>query len=360
MEPEREIEKLLRAYVAKRRAAAGDPLKLHPATRRLLQGEVSRRPPKPEAGGALWSLLALFRRRVVFALCAVAVALVGVSLFLPALGSAKKKAQSVGTLSRLRQIGLAAQMVAEKNNGRLPASLDDLSSTLGTRNVLTDSVSGKPFVYVAGGKDLKTLASNAVLAYSPEDNNRRAVLFADGRVALVANGNFAMLTNPTRVEFALADKVERDQLAKASVNAPVVAATPPPALEATGDLAERKLGVTASQAFAQAVAANQQNLYRNVSSAAQTAPVLQSFQVLQNGDAVSVVDRDGSVYHGSVQVATTEREEPAPGEVPAGAAAPAQNQTKAVQSAGNQQQTVQNYSFRVAGMNQTLKQNVVF
>ncbi|HLZ54452.1 MAG TPA: hypothetical protein VKS19_08255, partial [Verrucomicrobiae bacterium] len=231
--------------------------------------------------------------------------------------------------------------------------------TLGTRNVLTDSVSGKPFVYVAGGKDLKTLSSNAVLAYSPEDKNRRAVLFADGRVALVANGNFAMLTNPTRVEFALADKVERNERAKASVNAPAVAAAPPPALEAASGLEEYKPGVTASQSFVQA-AADQQNLYRNVSSAAQTAPVLQSFQVLQNGDAISVVDRDGSVYHGSVQVATAEREEPAPAQVPAGTAAPVQNQTKAVQSAGNQQQTVQNYFFRVAGMNRTLKQNVVF
>ena len=48
MEPERKIEKLLRAYAQKRRAAAGDPLKLHPATRRLLQDEVSRRAPKPE------------------------------------------------------------------------------------------------------------------------------------------------------------------------------------------------------------------------------------------------------------------------------------------------------------------------
>jgi hypothetical protein len=364
MEPEREIEKLLRAYVAKRRAAAGDPLKLQPATRRRLQGEAAStlRPDKTgtrEAGGTLWSLLALFRRPA-FVLGVVVVALVGVSLFLPALGSAKKKAQSVGTLIQLRQIGMAAQMAAENNHGRLPASLDELSDTLGTSNALTDSVSGKPFVYVAGGKDLKTLSSNAVLAYSPENKNGRAVLFADGRVALVAKGNFAMLTNPTPVEFALADKVERQQLAKAPVNAPAVAATPPPAQLVSGGLEMQKSGVTASQSFAQTAAGNQQNLYRNVSTAAQTAPVLQSFQVLQNGDAISVVDRDGSVYQGSVQVATAEREEPALAEAPAGAAAPLQNQTKVVQSAGNQQQTVQNYFFRVAGMNRTLKQNVVF
>ena len=42
MEEERKIEKLLRAYAKKRRADAGDPLKLHPAPRRQLQDEVAR------------------------------------------------------------------------------------------------------------------------------------------------------------------------------------------------------------------------------------------------------------------------------------------------------------------------------
>ena len=46
MEPERKIEKLLRAYAKKRRAQAGDPLKLHPATRRLLQDEIARNAPQ--------------------------------------------------------------------------------------------------------------------------------------------------------------------------------------------------------------------------------------------------------------------------------------------------------------------------
>ena len=53
MEPERKIEKLLRAYAKKRRAQAGDPLTLHPATRRLLQGEVARRKPKPGDDGGI-------------------------------------------------------------------------------------------------------------------------------------------------------------------------------------------------------------------------------------------------------------------------------------------------------------------
>ncbi|MGP8019825.1 MAG: hypothetical protein ACLPRE_02355 [Limisphaerales bacterium] len=178
----------------------------------------------------------------------------------------------------------------------------------------------------------------------------------------------------TPVEFALADKVAREDLTKAAINAPAGAATPPPATlgaaatpptapTVAGDFEMQKTGVTASQAFVQTgVAANQQNLYRNVSTAAQTAPVLQSFQVLQNGDTVSVVDRDGSVYRGSVQVAAaTEREEPPPAEeAPSGVSGTLQSRAKEVQSAENRQQAAQNYFFRVVGLNRTLQQNVVF
>src|ERR1039457_4552722 len=47
-EPERPIEKLLRAAAKKNRDEAGAPLGLHPATRRLLQGEAARTFAKPE------------------------------------------------------------------------------------------------------------------------------------------------------------------------------------------------------------------------------------------------------------------------------------------------------------------------
>src|SRR5260370_42517805 len=42
-EPERPIEKLLRAFANKRREEAGSACELHPATRRMLQGEVARK-----------------------------------------------------------------------------------------------------------------------------------------------------------------------------------------------------------------------------------------------------------------------------------------------------------------------------
>src|ERR1035438_9334437 len=47
-EPERPIEKLLRAAAKKRGDEAGAPFELPPATRRLLQGEVSRQFGRPQ------------------------------------------------------------------------------------------------------------------------------------------------------------------------------------------------------------------------------------------------------------------------------------------------------------------------
>jgi len=192
MEPERKIEKWLRAFAKRRRADAGEPMKLHPATRRLLQAEVARmsRPPE-ESSLSLWQLLRqewswLAGFALIIFFCGL--------LFVPALNSAKHKAQSVNAMTNLKQIGLAIQMAAGNNNGKLPVSLDELTNELGGNGVLTDPRSGKAFVYIAGGETLDDLQTNSVLAYSPEDNNGRAVLFADGRVEMDTPEEFAKET----------------------------------------------------------------------------------------------------------------------------------------------------------------------
>ena len=63
MEQERPIEKLLRAYAKKRRDEAGAPTSLHPATRRMLQGEVGREiKPAPVGDGPAPKLSRLWPR----------------------------------------------------------------------------------------------------------------------------------------------------------------------------------------------------------------------------------------------------------------------------------------------------------
>jgi prepilin-type processing-associated H-X9-DG protein len=380
MEPERHIEKLLRAYAKKRRAQAGDPLKLHPATRRLLQGEVARHAPRPDEEDASLTLWELFRRQWALLAGFVCVIFFMAALFLPALSKAKFKATSITAMSNLKQIGMAAQMAAGDNHGRLPASLDALTNQLGSSVVLTDTVSGKRFVYVAGGKDLDALPGNSVLAYSPTDKKGRAVLFADGHVENVKAARFAELTNQRPLELAAAKDSPRRALAGTpatiTANDGLVAATSPVAeqnkgeanageLAVNGRVASEKISdrriTSPGMAGGYFVATNSiqfasgsQNAFRNTATQVKAASVLANFQVQQNGNAIRVVDADGSVYDG-VMLADNAVAQNGPVVAPAQQMEPAQNLANRNESAA-----APNYFFRVTGTNRTLKQNVVF
>jgi hypothetical protein len=370
MEPERKIEKLLRAYAKKRRAQAGDPLKLHPATRRLLQGEIARNTPKPDDEDASLTLWELFRQQWAMLLGFALIVFFGATLFLPALSKSKSQAQKTMAMSNLKQIGVAAQMAAGENNGRLPMLLDALTNQLGSDKILTDRESGKPFIYAAGGENLNGLPSNSVLAYSPTDKKGRAVLFADGRVEVINGARFAELTNREVRELAFAKDSARRQLTKTPEEIPaasgIVAAAPPISgpPKAEDQRKELKLGdggivapggelaanaPAASHGFLRADTSGLQNAFKNTIAPAQAVPVLVNFQVQQNGNAVRVVDADGSVYDGSLlSESAVAQNEPAPAD-------------RIKTAAGRDEtQTALNYFFRVTGMNQTLKQNVVF
>jgi len=94
-------------------------------------------------------------------------------------------------------------------------------------------------------------------------------------------------------------------------------------------------------------------------------PVLASFQVEQAGTVLRIVDGDGSVYTGSLQLAKAAQrlraamsENPAPAlatRAPAGAL-----EQEAALSLDSDRLAEQIYSFRVAGTNQSLQKKVVF
>jgi hypothetical protein len=223
-----------------------------------------------------------------------------------------------------------------------------------------------------------------VLAYSPSDKKGRAVLFADGRVEVVNGVRFAELTNREVQELAFAKDSARRQPAKIPEEIPaasgIAAATPPISgqLKAEENRKELKPGdlaiaVTnavelaanapaASHGFLQADASGLQNAFKNTIAPAQAVPVLVNFQVQQNGNAVRVVDADGSIYDGSLlPKSAIAQNEPAPAATPAPpVAAPAQVARAKTIASRDESQTAQNYFFRVTGTNQTLKQNVVF
>src|SRR5271165_5370498 len=94
-EPERPVEKLLRASAKERRDKAGGSWEIHPATRRLLQQEVARRfgPTAQPAQRRFDWLFGQKWLRPVGALAALAVVVIAAWLWIPARGP--KKAESL-------------------------------------------------------------------------------------------------------------------------------------------------------------------------------------------------------------------------------------------------------------------------
>lgn len=390
MEPDRKIEKLLRAYAKKRRAEAGDSFKLHPATRRLLQGEIARRKPAVDDDETSLSLWELFRANWAVLAGFALIIFFCASFLMPVLNKAKNKAKSMEAVSSLKQIGEAAQMAAADNKGRLPATLDALTNELGSGLVLTDAVSGQRFVYVAAGDVLDNLQSNAVLAYSTGNKKGSAVLFADGSVRQVRRDEFSALTNRGSLAMAVAAVAPSSQTQSET---PETSSTTIPATGMPG-LADRELATIAgiksesttpssgpasgniSSSGGDASVAVSHGLAAGVGSAgggrhlilfktrlvtnsllfgladsrssaqdatAATPPVLASFELRQNGDSLLIVDRDGSIYQGTLQ----------PSEA-------VEAKEKDLGVSGKPLLPAQNYLFHVAGTNRTVNQHVVF
>lgn len=76
-EPDNKMDDLLKTYAKKRRAEAGAPFELHPATRKLLQAEAAKLRPKARERGGSWfsALLTLWPR---YALAATVFAVLGI------------------------------------------------------------------------------------------------------------------------------------------------------------------------------------------------------------------------------------------------------------------------------------------
>src|SRR5215470_16254247 len=93
MEPERHIEKVLRELAKRRRDEAGEPHELHPATRRLFQGEIARRYAKRRQGEEP-SFFARFGRVFAYAACFLALILCAILLVPSAIRTKSKQMAS--------------------------------------------------------------------------------------------------------------------------------------------------------------------------------------------------------------------------------------------------------------------------
>ncbi len=184
MESERKIEKMLRAYAKKRRGQASDHLKLHPAMRRMLQGEVARRAARPEDEAATVTLWELFRQRWAVLAGFAVIIFFGAALYLPALSKGKFKAQKVTAMNHLKQIDLAAEKTANENNSNLPSPLDNQN--------------GKPAgsqITTASGEVPANAPAAPAITINPFADRARAVPFATAGAQNFATGRQNIFKN---------------------------------------------------------------------------------------------------------------------------------------------------------------------
>lgn len=427
-EPERPIEKLLRDAAKKRRDEAGAPMELHPATRRLLQGEVARtfaragRQPRSvsEVFGQLWP-------RFAWGVSIFAVLVVAGYMLLPVPGKGRPEARLARneSMSRTvpakqplppplaaaptvpaapapaveskpsviafadtappapakaaRQLGAERQPMA-KDSLAVPADrevkeqparttalgLADRNKTLGADMAASGGQPAQPPAGAVNGASQRQSGFAGKPAPAPSEP---AALATPPPVTATIAAASAVTADESKT--LSADKA--DQLSFAYKLPPAVASAnrPKSSPAETDGLLKLFAGTrtetgsaSAAQWFAQ-VAPGAKAKKSLAGKAAPAHPVLASFQVQQTGRELRIVDGDGSVYSGYVQIAEAARRQRS---TAADALETAQAyrlpngvlDEKAAASRDADQPPMQTYFFRVTGTNRSLSKKVVF
>ena len=427
-EPERPIETLLRAAAKKRRDEAGAPFELHPADRRLLQGEVARRFARSERevhwfpqrlarlwpicvgalgilavlGMAIWLLMPVpANERSAMSLAQnspfgdTEAAKLPSSPFVadsamtapppaPGVGGmpgglASAEMPPPGRASEVRQFsGLPPQFpkdttvapgLHEGKEKLEPAAAPQLADQQKKVQMQLAAPSGTPASVPAGTGGGTYAARYGLAAKPPSPAVVPASPPAPPAVAQAPPApSVALAEGLAKPADGKSDQpaLQYESLATvASANRPVPAPAAMDALSqsAAGALKGAKTPAV-TQRFVQAQpVANAQALLADKAKPAQA--VLASFQLEQAGSQLRIVDGDGSVYSGYVQLEGAARlVRSARAEAPAAALAaraparaPAQTTDSSLDS---DRLAAQSYSFRVAGTNRSLNQKVVF
>ncbi len=394
MEPERKIEKLLRAYAKRRRDQAGAPLDLHPATRRLLQGEVARRAPRALDGGFFARLVAVLRPRWAFALGGAAVVVLAVALLWPSLHEPKPESSLASVRSEdLRKVDELKKQPATPPPATVPAprtaSAPSQPRELPAGATAVDKTGESGDRVRTAGTDVKL--DLAAAERTQFDEMKTAAPPAARRPDAISGSTGAMTIaradGSAKPEAALADRTKAaatgDNLTVAAAEAgqknfqfaggaaTSPASAPTPALAGRGGFGgaspARAAGVrywtvVRDEASTNALLSRGQRFVQEIAKSAATpsnvTPVLTTFSVEQNGRALRVVDSDGSTYDGFVQLGGVPMQPAAMPQRGLSQAAIAVTKDSSDQAAGVG--AARNYFFRVTGTNRSLKQNVVF
>jgi hypothetical protein len=414
MEPERKIEKWLKAYAKKRRTQTGEPFKLHPATRRLLQSEVARDKPKlddEEESVSLWEVIR--QQWAILLSFAACIFLVGMIFFHSAL-VANKKTETLATATGTREISVNAPAAA--NEDKLPPSPGEKKDLDLARNGLAGEESNTVLLaddrkalvnrdteYATNNAPSPTVAMTVTpsaapglsqsIAATPLEVSPAAPVTPPASAPVVAGENFAVAKQPESL-VSVSNSLN-GSYASQPTTPPLVAAAVPSENLPTGQAGERlqeaapgamppvempasernpvtfsgqahlksELGPVASRQLGEF-----QNAYKNSITPLTATPVLANFQVQQNGNVIRLVDQDGSVYDGSLQSVNRWAEKTEDQSDLNANRRAVQNAVTVVAGLPSQQitaaqdalQVAQTYFFHVYGTNRTVNQTVAF
>ncbi len=381
-EPQRDIEKDLLAYKLRRGEQLGAPLELHPATRKMLQGEAARAASRPlltseEAAKNFVrsfvmshqqpSFFARYRQRIIWggAMCACLTLVLAVLRNDPRLASTPSQVSDPQTAKPQATVAATKQQTEGESLARTkqPAPAADKVQELAKTS--TAPVASPPPANPRGAavasapplvRDLDRKLVEKKEASQPTQIAKalKAVQVADALSATEDKKSGEVM----KLKRSAGDESLRANLA-AAAGASGGAGIPPASAPSTASAAQlfgANSAPEASQVRQQFLQLDNQARYRKNFNSPPMPQVMQDFAFERTGDRVRIVDADGSTYEGTVMRAPVE-------EVRANAVSKLDAAKERKDSLAQPTQSADpqsSYRFYANGVNRKLNQSVEF
>lgn len=381
-EPQRDIEKDLLAYKLRRGEQLGAPLELHPATRKMLQGEAARAASRPlltseEAAKNFVrsfvmshqqpSFFARYRQRIIWggAMCACLTLVLAVLRNDPRLASTPSQVSDPQTAKPQATVAATKQQTEGEQSARAKQSAPAADKVQELAKTSTAPVASPPPANPRGAaaasapplvRDLDRKLVEKKEASQPTQIAKalKAVQVADALSATEDKKSGEVM----KLKRSAGDELLRANLA-AAAGASGGAGIPPASAPSTASAAQlfgANSAPEASQVRQQFLQLDNQARYRKNFNSPPMPQVMQDFAFERTGDRVRIVDADGSTYEGTVMPAPVE-------EVRANAVSKLDAAKERKDSLAQPTQSADpqsSYRFYANGVNRKLNQSVEF
>ncbi len=400
-ESQRDIEKDLLAYKQRRREQLAAPLELHPATRKMLQGEAARAASRPlltseEAAKNFVrsfvmshqqpSFFARYRQRIIWggAMCACLAVVLAVLRNDPRLASTPSQVSDPQTAKPQATVAATKQQTEGEQSARAkqPAPAADKVQELAKAstapvaspppaNPRGAAVASAPPLVMREAHPQRSAESAGSLALARDLDRKLVEKKEASQPTQIAKGLKAVQVADAlsatedkksgevmKLKRSAGDELQRAKLA-AAAGASGGAGIPPASAPSTASAAQlfgANSTPEASQARQQFLQLDNQARYRKNFNSPPMPQVMQDFAFERTGDRVRIVDADGSTYEGTVMPAPVEEVRAKVFSQLDVAKERQDSLAQPTQSADPQS----SYRFHAAGVNRKLNQSVEF